>query len=70
MLILSREIGQTLVIADDIEITILNVRGKQIRLGITAPRSIAVDRKEIYLRKKAERELADVAPIIGNTQAD
>lgn len=56
MLILSRDLGQSLIIANDIEITILNVKGIHVRLGITAPRSVAVDRKEIHLRKKAERE--------------
>lgn len=47
MLILARKIGQQIVIAGDIEITVVEVRGDQVRLGINAPRNIAVHRKEL-----------------------
>ncbi len=47
MLVLARKVGQQIVIGDEIEITVLEVRGEQVRLGINAPRSIAVHRKEL-----------------------
>ena len=49
MLILTRRIGETLIIGDDTKINILGVRGQQVRIGIDAPTSIAVHREEIYL---------------------
>lgn len=48
MLILSRKLGQVINIGNDIEIKILEVRGKQVRLGITAPRNISVHRNEVF----------------------
>ena len=50
MLILTRKPGERICIGDDIEVTIVNVRGNQVRLGITAPRDVAVHREEIYRR--------------------
>lgn len=54
MLILARKVGQRIVIAGEIEITVVEVRGDQVRLGITAPRSIAVHRKELLEQVAAE----------------
>jgi carbon storage regulator len=54
MLILTRKVGQRIVIAGDIEITVVEVRGEQVRLGITAPRSVAVHRKELLEQVAAE----------------
>lgn len=54
MLILARKVGQCIEIADNIEITVVEVRGDQVRLGITAPRSIAVHRKELLTQVAAE----------------
>lgn len=54
MLILTRHIGQTIVIGDNITITVLAVKGHQISLGINAPKDISVHREEIYARIKAE----------------
>lgn len=48
MLILTRRIGETIVINDDIRITIVSVRGNQIRVGIQAPREVPVHREEVY----------------------
>ncbi|NLM75315.1 MAG: carbon storage regulator CsrA [Clostridiaceae bacterium] len=48
MLVLARKKGQTMMIGHDIEITVLDIQGDQVRLGINAPRSIAIHRKEIY----------------------
>lgn len=54
MLILTRRIGETLKIGDNVDVTILSVRGNQIRIGINAPRDVAVHREEIYTRIKEE----------------
>ncbi len=57
MLVLSRQKDESIVIGDDVEITIVDVRGDKVRLGINAPREISVHRKEIYQaiqREKAE----------------
>jgi len=56
MLILTRRIGETLMVGDEVTVTVLGVKGNQIRIGVNAPINIAVDREEIYLRKQAERE--------------
>lgn len=52
MLILTRRIGETLVIGDNVKISILGVRGQQVRIGIDAPRNVSVHREEIYNRIK------------------
>lgn len=54
-LILTRRPGEKLMIGDDIVITVLEVRGSQVRIGISAPDDVSVDREEIYARKQAER---------------
>jgi carbon storage regulator len=54
MLILTRRVGETVVIGDDVTITVLGVKGNQVRVGINAPKSIAVHREEIYERIKRE----------------
>lgn len=58
MLILTRRIGETLMIGDDVTVTVLGVKGNQIRLGVNAPKEIAVHREEIYERVKSEKESA------------
>ena len=50
MLILTRRVGETLVIGDDVNVTVLGVRGNQVRLGVNAPKEVAVHREEIYNR--------------------
>ena len=55
MLILSRHVGETIVIGDNVRLTVLSVQGKHVRFGIAAPREIPVDRLEIHERKVAER---------------
>jgi carbon storage regulator len=57
MLILSRKIGESLIISDDMKVTVLGVKGNQIRIGVTAPREVAVHREEIYNRILREREV-------------
>jgi len=54
MLILTRRIGETLVIGDDIKVTILNVKGQQVRIGVDAPKNISVHREEIYNKIQTE----------------
>ncbi len=55
MLILTRKTGESLFVGDDVEITVLSVRGNQVKLGVNAPKEISVHRQEIYQRiKKAE----------------
>ncbi len=56
MLILTRRAGEALRIGDEIEVTVMAVNGSQVRLGINAPRNIAVDREEIAERKRRDRE--------------
>ena len=55
MLILTRRVGETLVIGDDITVTVLGVKGNQARLGFNAPNEIAVHREEIFNRIKREQ---------------
>jgi carbon storage regulator len=55
MLILTRRVGEAVMIGDEVSITVLGVKGNQVRLGINAPRSIAVHREEIYRRIKREQ---------------
>ena len=65
MLILTRHIEQTIMIGPDITVTVLGVKGSQVRLGIEAPRDMAVDREEIRERKDAEKAgWADGGPFI------
>lgn len=59
MLILSRRFGETIVIGDEVRVTVLGVKGSQIRLGITAPTSISVHREEIYALIQEEKKLID-----------
>ena len=55
MLILTRRVGETLMIGDDVSVTVLGVKGNQVRLGINAPKDVEVHREEIYERIQKEK---------------
>ncbi|MFW2421522.1 MAG: carbon storage regulator CsrA [Porticoccaceae bacterium] len=56
MLILTRRVGETLIIGDDVSVTVLGVRGNQVRLGVDAPKDVAVHREEIYQKIQDEKD--------------
>ena len=73
MLVLSRQRDETIMIGDDIEVTVVDIRGDKVRLGINAPREISVHRKEVYDAIRRENRAAaqvkpeDVSGVAGKT---
>lgn len=66
MLILTRRVGETIVIGDDVIITVLGIKGNQVRIGINAPKDVSVHREEIYQRIQQEKG----APVPAATQQE
>lgn len=58
MLILTRRVGETLVIGDEVSVTVLGVKGNQVRIGVNAPKDVAVHREEIYQRIQREKVIS------------
>lgn len=56
MLILTRRIGESLMIGDDVNVTVLGIRGNQVRIGVNAPKTVAVHREEIYEKIQHEKD--------------
>ena len=61
MLILTRKTGEKLMVGDNVEITVLGVKGNQVRVGVNAPKDIAVHREEVYIRIQNEKQLDPTA---------
>jgi len=66
MLILTRRVGETVVIGNDVTVTVLGVKGNQVRLGVNAPREVAVHREEIFERIKNEQSEKEIKAPNGN----
>ena len=62
MLILTRRIGETLNIGDEVQVTVLGIKGNQVRIGIDAPKNVPVHRQEVYERIKREEQEANTGP--------
>jgi len=61
MLILTRRVGETLMVGDDVTVTVLGVKGNQVRIGVNAPKDVSVHREEIYQRIQKEKSDAQKA---------
>ncbi len=62
MLVLTRRTGETLNIGDDVQVTVLGIKGNQVRIGIDAPKNVPVHRQEVYERIKREEQEANTGP--------
>ena len=69
MLILTRRVGETLMIGDEVVVTVLGVKGNQVRIGVNAPKDVAVHREEIYQRIQKEKD-GDVGELVEGGDGD
>ena len=69
MLILTRRVGESLIIGDDVTVTVLGVKGNQVRIGVDAPKHVSVHREEIYerIQKEKQGESTEQEPPAGHT---
>ena len=67
MLILTRRVGETVMIGNEVTVTVLGVKGNQVRIGVNAPKDVAVHREEIYERIKREED-GDPSPRVSGTK--
>ena len=61
MLILTRKLGESIAIGDDIQVTLIDIQGKQVKIGVNAPKDVPIHRQEIYERIVGENLLASMA---------
>ncbi len=69
MLILTRRVGETIMIGDDVAVTVLGVKGNQVRVGVNAPKETSVHREEIYERIKREEQAGGASPRRASSEA-
>lgn len=70
MLILTRRVGETLIVGDDVTITVLGVKGNQVRIGVNAPKDVSVHREEIYQRIQREKGILPEGEGASSEQTD
>lgn len=65
MLVLTRRVGEKIIISDDICVTIVEVNGDRVRVGVEAPRSVRVDRHEVHVRRQLDSRTPETRPLEG-----